>query len=212
MRRLLPPAVALLVAVLAGLWLWNRTAPAPEADPAGAVTAVELGGPFELVDASGRTVTDRDFRGRWMLIFFGSTFCPDVCPTTLGTVAVALERLGPLADSVAPVFVSVDPERDTPEVVGEFVRQFDPRIVGLTGTPERIAEVAKRYRVFYRKVEPEEYGGAKGDPYLIDHSAWLYLFDPAGRFVKAFQHGVEPERLAAEIAAAMGEELPPAGS
>ncbi len=209
MRRLLLPLLALLVLALAGLWLWSRSGPTPGREAARAAAA-EVGGPFELVDAEGRTVTDRDFRGRWMLVFFGYTFCPDICPTTLGTVSVALERLGPLADRVAPVFVTVDPERDTPEAVGAFGRQFDPRIVGLTGTPERIREVAKRYRVYYRKVEPEEYGGSEDDPYLMDHSAWLYLFDPEGRFVRAFSHTVDPQELAAALAEAMGEEPPPA--
>jgi len=209
MRRLLYPLLALVVVVLAGLWLWNRMPPAPVEDAATATASAEVGGPFELVDAQGKTVTDRDFRGRWMLIFFGYTFCPDVCPTALGTVAVALERLGPLAERVAPMFITIDPERDTPEVVGTFVRQFDPRIVGLTGTPEQIREVATRYRVYYRKVEPREYGGSPDAPYLMDHSSWLYLFDPEGRFVKTFSHGVDPQELAAAIADAMGEALPP---
>ncbi len=208
MRRstLLIP-LAVLAVVLAGLagHLWS-TRPGGDGDDGRVAEEPTVGGPFTLVAPDGRTVTDRDFRGRWMLVFFGYTFCPDVCPTALANVALVLERLGPLAERLAPVFISIDPERDTPEVVGAYVRQFDPRIVGLTGTPERVRAAAQAYRAFYRKVEPE--AGEDADAYLVEHSAWLYLMGPDGTFVKVFPHASDPERVAAAIAEAMGEALP----
>ena len=215
MRRstLLVPLVALLLvllAVAAYLRIAHQSEPAQTA--ATASEAPTVGGPFTLVAPDGRTVTERDFRGRWMLVFFGYTFCPDVCPTALASVGLTLERLGPLADRLAPVFISIDPERDTPEVVGAYVRQFDPRITGLTGTPEQVRAAAQAYRAFFRKVAAEDLGGEAGDDaYLMEHSAWLYLMDPEGRFVRVFPHSVDPEELAAGIAAAMGETLEASG-
>ncbi|HEY8289364.1 MAG TPA: SCO family protein, partial [Acetobacteraceae bacterium] len=108
-----------------------------------------LGGPFQLEDGNGKPVTDRDFRGSYMLVYFGYTFCPDVCPTTLNAVADAMDRLGPKAARVQPLFITVDPKRDTPAVVKQYAAAFGPKIDGLTGTPEQIAAVAKEYRVYY---------------------------------------------------------------
>ena len=110
---------------------------------------VAIGGPFTLEDGSGQPVTDRDFRGKFMLVYFGYTFCPDVCPTTLKAVADAMDKLGPDAAKVRPVFITVDPRRDTPPVVKKYAAAFGPEITGLTGTPEEIAQVAKEYRVYY---------------------------------------------------------------
>ncbi len=211
-RPLALPLVGLaILAVIAGglsikMIREGRNGTAVESAEAGPQPAVEIGGPFELVDHNGRKVTDRDFRGSYLLVFFGYTFCPDVCPTALAKVAAVLDELGPLGDRIQPLFISVDPERDTPEVLAEFVHQFHPRIIGLTGSPNRIAEVARAYRAYYRKVTQEELTGEKGsgDDYLMDHSAYLYLMDPEGRFVRVFSHTDPPERIVEALRKVLG--------
>ena len=155
-----------------------------------------VGGPFSLVDGQGKTVTDRDFRGRFMLVYFGYTFCPDVCPTTLNQVAEAMDRLGPKADRVQPLFITGDPKRDTPPVVQPFVAAFSPRLIGLTGTPEEIAKVAREYRVYYA-ARPAE--GSPGE-YTVDHSSILYLMDPGGAFVAPIRADESGAEIAADIA------------
>lgn len=152
-----------------------------------------VGGPFTLVDHTGKTVTDADFQGRYKLIFFGYTFCPDVCPTTLGTVAAALDQLAPEQRArLAPLFVSVDPERDTPEVLREYVAAFHPAIIGLTGTPEQVTAAMKAYKVYAAKA-------ASADPgsYTVDHSAITYLMAPDGTFLAHFPHGTGADEMAA---------------
>ncbi|GBD42917.1 SCO1 protein [bacterium HR40] len=192
-----------LIAILAALGSWWFLArPSGEGEPAGREERGEVGGPFQLTDHTGRRVSDAEFRGRWLLLFFGYTSCPDVCPTALGTAAVAMEELGPLAERLQPMFVTLDPERDTPDVLAAYVAQFHPAILGLTGTPDEIASVAKAYRVFYRKAVPE---GGKESDYLLDHSAYLYLVDPEGKFVRVFTHTQSAEDIAQAIRAAMGE-------
>ncbi len=157
-----------------------------------------LGGPFTLVNSAGETVTDKDFHGRYMLIYFGYTFCPDVCPTSLSTTAQALAMLPPeKVEKLTPVFVSVDPHRDTPEVVGEYVTYFDDRMVGLTGSDEQVAAAAKAYKVYYQKVEEE---GGDPEAYVLDHSALSYLMDPEGNFVTHFSHGIPPKDMADRLA------------
>lgn len=159
---------------------------------------VSIGGPFELVNGAGETVTDKDFRGKWMLVYFGYTFCPDVCPTSLGTIAAALDGMEPeLVEKITPVFITVDPERDTPEVVGKYVRYFHPNMVGLTGSAEQVDAAAQAYRAYYKK-QPQEDG-----PYLMDHSSVTYLMNPDGAFVRHFSHGVAPDEMAAGIREAM---------
>lgn len=146
------------------------------------VAPVQVGGPFTLVDHDGRRVRDGDFRGRAMLVFFGFTHCPDVCPTALARMSEVLDALGPDADAVRALFVSVDPRRDTPALLKDYVLHFSPRILGLTGSEAEIAAIARAYRVYYRVV---------GDPatnpnYLVDHSGFVYVMDRAGRFVGTF--------------------------
>jgi len=150
-----------------------------------------IGGPFTLVNHKGETVTQADFIGKHMLVFFGFTHCPDVCPSKLSQISAVLDRLGPLAEEVAPVFISVDPERDTPERMAEYVSNFGERIVGLTGTPEQIKRVAKAFRVYYAKVEIEN--SATG--YLVDHSAFTYLMDENGEYVTHFAYGDSIETM-----------------
>ncbi len=155
-----------------------------------------IGGPFTLRAGDGRTVSDRDFRGKWLLVYFGYTQCPDVCPTTLAEIVQTLEKLGPLAAEVQPIFITIDPERDTPEAVREYLEAFDPRIVGLTGTPAEIATVAKAYRVYYKK-----HAGKNGEDYLMEHSAFVYVINPAGTYATLFspRGGQGPDQMALRL-------------
>lgn len=154
-----------------------------------------IGGPFTLTDQDGRTVTDADFRGRWMLVYFGYTFCPDVCPTSLGVVAGAMDKLAPAErEKLVPIFISVDPDRDTPAVLKDYVAAFHPALLGMTGTAEQLAPVMKSYKVYAAKVKND-------DPtaYTVDHSSILYLMGPDGRFVAHFPHGTSADQLAAGL-------------
>jgi protein SCO1/2 len=155
-------------------------------------TASAIGGPFELVDQTGKTVTDRDLAGRPYLVFFGFTHCPDVCPTTLFEVSEVLRALGPEADRVGALFVTVDPERDTPDKMKDYLSSFDPHLRGLTGDPAAVATMLKAYRVYFRKV-PQENG------YTMDHYAGIYLMDKNGRFVKPFNLKSGTADAAAEL-------------
>lgn len=151
-----------------------------------------IGGPFKLTDQHGKTVTDRDFRGRYMLVFFGFTHCPDICPAELQVMAASLDALGPKGEEVVPIFITLDPERDTPEAIADYLKNFGSRFVGLTGSPEAIAEAAKAYRVAYSKFQED---GAAGD-YSIDHSALVYLMGKDGEFVTHFAYGTPAEKMA----------------
>jgi protein SCO1/2 len=160
---------------------------------AGTLLASAIGGPFRLVDQNGKTVTDGDLKGKWSLVYFGYTHCPDACPTALNDISIALDELGPKRDAVRPVFITVDPERDTAEVLKAYVTSFDAPIMALTGTPEEIAQAAKEYRVYYAK-HPE----AGGD-YSMDHSSVIYVMDPEGRFTASFTHENTPEDIAERL-------------
>lgn len=157
-------------------------------------------GPFSLVDHKGRPVTDRDFRGKFMLVFFGYTFCPDVCPIDLQIISKAVDALGEAGNRVQPIFITVDPERDTPEVLARYVSHFHPRLLGLTGTPEQVAVAAQAYGVLYIKaIDAAVSGDREQAQYLMDHSALTYLLGPDGRFRAAFPHSTDPNKLAAGI-------------
>lgn len=156
--------------------------------------SVEIGGPFELVDQTGAPFTDRDLRGKPFIVFFGFTFCPDACPLALTKVAIALDALGPDGDRFQTVFISVDPERDTPEQLALYVQSngFPKNLIGLTGSPEAIASVAAAYRVHYKKIESAQTTGG----YLMEHSTVLYLMDARGRFAGVFTHASTPDEIA----------------
>ena len=141
---------------------------------AGTTLSSAIGGPFRLTDQNGKTVTDADLKGKWSLVYFGYTHCPDACPTALNDIAIALEELGSKRDAVRSVFITVDPERDTPAALKDYVTAFDAPILALTGTPEEVAQAAKAYRVYYAK-HPES-----GGDYSMDHSSVIYVMDPAG--------------------------------
>jgi protein SCO1/2 len=157
-------AVLLLaIAVTSVLWLHRRQGPT-------------AGGPFQLVNAAtGREVSDQDFRGKWLLIFFGYTHCPDVCPTTLSNIAEAMSQIGPLAEQIQPLFITVDPERDTLPVLVDYTSAFDPRIVGLSGSSDQIAAAAKAYRIYYAK-------RVIRDDYYMDHTATVHVMRPDGTY------------------------------
>lgn len=229
MLRIIRLSAIVLVLLLGGVWAiaWVLRAPGQsmaEALPAAFTTllggqtslpsaggvqlaqGLSLGGPFSLTDQAGRAVTERDYAGGWMLVYFGYTYCPDVCPTELGTMAAVVDALGPAGAKVTPVFISVDPQRDTPAVLADYVARFHPRLQGLTGTPEKVAEVARRYRVYYAKVQRPDM-----TDYLMDHSSFLYLVGPDAKVRALYRPETRPEDIAAGIAAQIGASRPAQG-
>src|ERR1700733_9735791 len=148
-----------------------------------------VGGPFTLTDQNGRTRSDSDFRGKLMIVYFGYTFCPDVCPADLMAITQALDALGPAADGVQPIFITVDPERDT-KVLGEYIAAFHHSFVGLTGSPEEIRKVANSYKAFYAKVPDQGSGG-----YSIDHTGVIYLIGRNGEYLGFMPPQTNPDRL-----------------
>ncbi len=159
---------------------------------------VPIGGPFRLQAADGREVTDADFRGRWMMVYFGYTHCPDACPTALQDIANALDTLGDAAKKkVAVLFITVDPERDTPALMQDYVSAFAADITGLSGTPEQIKAAALAYRVYYAK-------HMTADGYDMDHSSIIYVMDPRGRFATNFTHETPPDAIAAKLRPLIG--------
>ncbi len=155
----------------------------------------QVGGPFTLTNHKGEGVSDKTYAGKFMMVFFGFTHCQDVCPTELQVMTAAMQQLGPEADKIVPIFVSIDPERDTPPVMADYVKAFDPRLQGLTGTPEQIAAIARTYHAFYKKVPNEK------DPadYEMDHTTIIYLMGPDGVFVKHFNYTTDANGLALEL-------------
>ena len=154
-----------------------------------------IGGPFTLVDQNGKTFTSDELKGKPTLIYFGFTYCPDVCPTSLLLMETALEKVGPdAAQKVNVVFITIDPERDTPELLKGYVPNFGSTFIGLTGTPQQIADVARAYRVYFQKVPSKD-----GGPYLMYHSSIIYLLDRNGRFVTHFTHDAKAEAIAAAV-------------
>ena len=186
--------LALVVAVIlgGGLVVWRLTQ-----GPA-APAASDIGGPFRLVDQTGRAADQHVLDGRWSAVFFGYTFCPDVCPTTLARLGAVTAALGPKADRFQVVFVTVDPERDTPAALAAYLASptFPKGVRGLTGSPEQIAAIAKAYHVYYQKVP-------QAGSYTMDHSAVIYLMDPKGRFVSPLDLSVTPADAAKAIEKAM---------
>ena len=184
-------ALALLM-VLGGAWLTIALTTGHKPEQSSSSSA-QIGGPFTLMDTSGRTVTDRTYRGKWMLIYFGYTFCPDACPTALNNMSIALQKLGPEADKIQPLFITVDPKRDTVQVMAEYLKSFDPRTIGLTGSQAQTDAAAKAYRVY---VAPQK---SDGDDYLVDHSAAIYLMDPGGTFVNVISGNVPGDEMADKL-------------
>lgn len=177
-----------------GVELWRQMGAERISTTSDAISGA-IPGNFSLVDHTGKPVTKEDYRGKWLLVFLGYTYCPDVCPTTLNEIAEVMERLGEKAAKVQPLFITIDPERDTVPRMAEYVAAFDPRIVGLTGTSEQIKEAANSFRVYYAKASQE--GAPNG--YLMDHSTSLYLFNPEGQFEKLFSFNDDVEKIVAGV-------------
>lgn len=192
-QRILLLILCLAGVLFAGGLAWRAGVFESEADRAGSI-----GGPFELVDQTGKTVDESVLKGKWSVVFFGFTYCPDVCPGTLQALSAAHDQLGPKAGKVRIVFISVDPERDTPEKVRAWMEAQRPPAgtIGLTGTVAQSDAAADAYRVFHEKA-------GDGPDYLVNHSTAMYLMDPRGRFVKPLAFGMTPEQLADQIRAAM---------
>jgi protein SCO1 len=165
---------------------------------AGTLLSSAIGGPFHLIDQNGKPVSDADLKGKWQLLFFGYTHCPDTCPTALNEISLALDRLGKKRDEVEIVFITVDPERDTPEVLKSYVQSFDAPIVALTGSPDQVAQAAKAYRVYYAK-HPRSDGG-----YDMDHSAVIYVMDPQGRFTASLTPDAPADAIAQRMEKLLG--------
>jgi protein SCO1/2 len=190
-------AVASIALVIVAFFAGQYYFGAPKTSGVASDTAAPLiGGPFTLTDQHGDAVTDADFRGRYMLVYFGFTYCPDVCPTALTTITEAMNRLGDAADKIVPILITVDPERDTPEQLKMYADHFSPRLVALTGTPEQIADVARKYRIYYAKAADQD---ADDDAYTMDHSAITYLMGPDGRYVRHFSHVTSAERMTEQL-------------
>lgn len=187
---------------LAAAFLWVKSSDPP---PYTANTAGEadVRSEFSLTDHTGRDVTESDYSGRWQLVVFGFTYCPDICPTTLAFVGTVLDLLGPDAERVTPLFISVDPERDSVEIMAEYVAAFHPRLIGLTGSPAQVAAAAEEFKVYYEKREED----SAPDGYLMAHTGRIYLMRPDGRFEAVFRESdQDPERLVEEILARIEKE------
>jgi protein SCO1/2 len=183
---------ALSILLIAGLGLlgYQRFAGASNPQP-------PIGGPFELVDGAGKPVTDQDFRGKIMLIYFGYTHCPDACPTALNDMAQALDKLGEGRKRVAPIFITVDPERDTGSDLTDYVAAFGPDFIGLTGTPEQLAQARKAFHVYAAKHPTTD-----GD-YDMDHTSIIYIMDPSGGFIGTFTHESDPDAITRKLTSAL---------
>jgi protein SCO1/2 len=181
--------------VLFGALALAACSPAPVAPARPPLEGARIGGPFALTDQNGRAVTDRDFAGKYRIMYFGYTFCPDVCPTDVQAIGAALKLLDPaLAARIVPIFVTVDPTRDTPAVLKAFVSAFDPRMVGLTGTPQQIEAVKKAFAIFSAKGDDAPGGG-----YLVNHSRQTYLMAPDGKPIALLPQEQGPQAVADEI-------------
>lgn len=181
----------------------------PEAASGGEQAQLGAQGRYLLMDPNGRAVTNRDFPGQFQLVTFGYTYCPDICPTTLVQQAAILKILGARADAVQPLFVTVDPERDTPDVLLRYTRYFHPRIIGLTGSAELIARAAEHFRVRYERVQDP---GAPADAYHLDHTAGMFLLGPDGGYIRRFPYETPAAEIAERIAALIEDEgIAPAG-
>ena len=189
-------AAGFLLTLLAGIWIWTLYARPDNvfATCTAGQVAGDIGGPFELVDASGATVTDQQVITEPTLIYFGYTFCPDVCPLDFARNAQAVDLLAAQGHSATPVFITVDPERDTPEVVGDFAYNNHEKAIGLTGTQEQVQVASRAYRTYYKAQDKSD------EYYLVDHSTFSYLVLPEHGFVEYFRRDISPEDMAARTA------------
>ena len=194
LRIIVWTAVVVLGAAVLWLTIFSRGQ-----DGAGGITAASLGGPFELVDQRGAPVTEAALQGHPSALFFGYTYCPDVCPTTLADMTIWLKDLGAGGDKLKAYFVTVDPERDTQDQMASYLTAFDPRIVGLTGSRPAIDKMLKEYRIYSRRVE-----GTDGAAYTMDHTASVYLLDDKATFVGTVDYQEKPDTVLAKLKRLVG--------
>ena len=192
--------VAAVVAVGGGVYLWRAGDDARHDAETRTTGKALIGGPFTLIDHSGRTRTEMDLLGKFAVVNFGFSNCPDVCPTTLQTITDALEMLGPAAQRIRPVFVSVDPDRDTVARLKTYREAFDPRFLMLTGSEAAVARAAKAYKVGYNRMKPAADGS-----YMVNHTALIYLMGPDGAYIAHFPFRIAPEKLAAALKERVGD-------
>jgi len=192
-RPVVVTLVALAAAVVIGVMMWEGGHIQRRQGQVVEGSASDIGGPFTLTDQYGRTRSDKEFRGRYMMVYFGYTNCPDVCPTTLSVMADALDKMEGAAKQVVPIFITVDPARDTPSVMQQYLSSFGPEFIGLTGSADAIAKVEKEYHVYEKAEAP------KNGAYTVDHSNAIYLMGPDGKFVTSYTETMGPEKLAAAI-------------
>jgi cytochrome oxidase Cu insertion factor (SCO1/SenC/PrrC family) len=190
--------------VSAALWLMLApafAADAPARSPAEIMDILmwnrePVGGPFELIDHTGKPRTSGDFRGQLMLVYFGFTYCPDICPTDLQEIGLTLDKLGTEADGVQPLFITIDPERDTAQHLAEYVPMFHPRLIGLTGSADAIRKAADAYKVYYARVDPPKESVKQDNGYYtVDHTAYIYLMDREGNYLGFFPPGTSADRM-----------------
>jgi protein SCO1/2 len=205
-QRTLRYAILVLAALmLVGIGIWafvhrdrlERLSSQGENQPSKAIAGVTIGGPFTLTNHRGETVTEKSFDGRWRLVFFGFIHCPDICPTKLTNLGMVMELLGDQAAKIVPIFVTVDPERDTVAVMKDYVAAFDSRLVGLTGSPAQIDAMVKSFRVYAQKVPLKDKPESRD--YTVDHSAYTYIFGPNNEFIDVMAYDLTPEKMAERI-------------
>jgi protein SCO1/2 len=184
--------IACLVAILGlcGLVSWKLYQRSVGAETG----SVAIGGPFSLTDQDGKRVTEADLKGKLSLIYFGYTFCPDACPTALGTITAALNKMGADADQVTPVFITIDPERDTQQVMKDYASNFHPRLLALTGSVQEVTAAAHAYKIYFTKED-----GADPEHYLMNHSTLIYLMDRDGNYLAHFGPQATPDDIVAEV-------------
>ena len=198
-----PLFIALFLSILAGFYLWDGTSSASSPATESGSGTVKIGGDFTLTDHTGKEVHDSDYRGRVMLVFFGFTHCPDICPVTTAVLSKTLDQLGADADKVAPLFITVDPKRDTADVLKTYLANFNSHLIGLTGSPEQIKAVVDAYKAYAAVVANDEdeheasegYGHHHDDDYMVDHSGYVYLMGKDGVYIRHFPYNVSEKEL-----------------
>ena len=188
MKKHIPLLAALVIGVIAAYAMWGLTAPQPQQEE------VTIGGHFLLLNQEDKTVSDADYKGRLMLVYFGFTYCPDICPMDISVMSKVMAQLGPDAAKVAPIFITVDPERDTPKQLKDYLANFKPPVEGLTGDRKAIDAVIKAYKVYAQKVPRKDV-----NDYTMDHSAFMYLMGKDGKYLTHFAHGTSPAEIATEV-------------
>lgn len=191
-REALIPYLLLLAAVVAGI-LWHLSGALPGLGRTTVGGRIDIGGPYRLINQDGKSVSSADFHGRYQLIYFGYSYCPDVCPTTLGVIAEALRKLGSDQDRIVPIFITIDPARDTPHILKQYMAAFGPRFVGLTGSASQISAAEKEFHVYAKKV------AIKGGGYGLNHSSVIYLMGPKDQLVTFYDELISPSALAKDL-------------